>query len=76
VSGIGGLKYLDHTPRKTFDEKLDCFWVSEMITGDSGETFEVIGVLGRFQATSGGELSTPLWHRVVVAYLDIGLRTP
>src|SRR5712672_397133 len=44
---------LDHTSQKTFDEKLDCLRIPEMITGDSGETFEVVGILidlGPFQA--------------------------
>jgi len=50
----------DHAPRETFYEEFDGLGVSEVITRNSGEAFEVIGVLidfGPFQA-KGFQLSS------------------
>jgi len=44
---------LDYTPRKAFDEELDCLRIPKVITGARVEAFEVVGVLvdfGPFQA--------------------------
>jgi len=43
----------DHASRKAFYEELDRLRIPEVIAGDSGETFEVVGILidlGPFQA--------------------------
>jgi len=59
--GNGGPKNIfDHTSRETLYEEFDGFWVREMISRDSSEAFEVVGVLIDFRPfqTKGFQLSS------------------